>query len=107
MKKIFAGLSLNLITNEDNEKMATRKALNGALVINEESNTANFTESAPQKAHKRNTRVYNGNLLSLILKEDDGSYQVHTKTFNPLQVENFVKKISKEAKDLLQKAEGK
>lgn len=68
--------------------------------------TAKFTESAPTKAHTRNTRVYNGSLLSLILKED-GSYQVHTKVVDPLDVDDFVGSLSKEAEELLQKAEGK
>lgn len=106
MRKNIAGLSLTLVTNDVCEMIMAHKTMNGALVINENDLTANFTESAPKPSKQRNTKVYDGKLLSLVVKEN-GTYQVHTKTFNPLQVDNFVEKMSKEAKDLLQKAEGK
>lgn len=105
MNKKINEVSLTLITNDQCEMMA-RKAMNGALVINEADKTANFTESAPKRAHTRNTKVYDGNLLSLIRK-DDGSFQVHTKVINPLQVDDFVNQMNNEAINVLQKAEGK
>ncbi len=106
MKKNIAGLSLTLVTNDQCEMMMAHKTMNGALVVNENDLTANFTESAPKPSRQRNTKVYDGTLLSMVVKEN-GTYQVHTKTFNPLMVKDFARKISKEAKELLQKAEGK
>lgn len=104
MKKQIKGVSLTLITNNECEMMATHKAMNGALVINEETKTARFTESAPKPSRQRNTKVYDGVLLSMVMKSD-GVYRVHTKEINPLTVDDFVNRMNDEAIAVLEKAE--
>lgn len=104
MNKKINEVSLTLITNDECEMMATRKAMNGALVIDEAEKTARFTESAPKPSRQRNTKVYDGVLLSMVVKSD-GVYRVHTKEINPLVVDDFVNKMNEEAIAVLEKAE--
>lgn len=105
MKKNIKGLSLTLVTNDACDK-TLRSAMCGALVINSDAKTANFTESAPRKAKARNTKVWDGELLSMVVKSN-GVFQIHTKTVNPLTVTDFAFRMYCEATALLQKAEGK
>lgn len=65
MKKNIMGLSLTLVTNDECEMMMARKAMSGALVVNEETKRAQFTESAPKRRRQRNTKVFDGDLLYL------------------------------------------
>lgn len=104
MNKKINEVSLTLITNDECEMMMARKAMNGALVVNETDKTANFIESAPKPSRQRNTKVYDGTLLSMVVKSD-GVYRVHTKEIDPLAVDDFVNKMNEEAIAILEKAE--
>ena len=95
MKKVLNGIDLTLEVNEDCEQMA-RSVMNGALNFNKSGTKATFVEAAPRRAHTRNTKVWDGELLSMILKPN-GVYQVHTKNVNPLAVDNFEMRMYNEA----------
>ena len=78
MKKQVKGIDLTLVVNDECEQ-TTRKVMNGALDFNKSGTKATFVEAAPRKAHTRNTKVWDGELLSMIVKPN-GAYQVHTKS---------------------------
>lgn len=102
MKKQVKGIDLTLVVNDECEQ-TTRKVMNGALDFNKSGTKATFVEAAPRKAHTRNTKVWDGELLSMIIKPN-GTYQVHTKSVNPLAVEDFVLRMYNEACAVLIKA---
>ena len=95
MKKQVKGIDLTLVVNDECEQ-TTRKVMNGALNFNKSGTKATFVEAAPRRAHTRNTKVWDGELLSMILKPN-GVYQVHTKNVNPLAVDNFEMRMYNEA----------
>ena len=102
MRKVLNGIDLTLEVNEDCEQMA-RSVMNGALNFNKSGTKATFVEAAPRRAHTRNTKVWDGELLSMIMKPN-GVYQVHTKSVNPLTVKDFVQRMYNEACAVLIKA---
>ena len=102
MKKQGKGLELSLGVNDECGQ-TTRKVMKGALEFNKSGTKATFVEAAPRKAHTRNTKVWDGELLSMIMKPN-GTYQVHTKSVNPLAVEDFVLRMYNEACAVLIKA---
>ena len=102
MRKVLNGIDLTLEVNEDCEQMA-RSVMNGAMNINKSGTKATFVEAAPRRAHTRNTKVWDGELLSMIMKPN-GVYQVHTKSVNPLTVKDFVQRMYNEACAVLIKA---
>ena len=102
MTKQVTGIDLTLVVNDECEQ-TTRKVMNGALDLNKSGTKATFVEAAPRKAHTRNTNVWDGELLSMIMKPN-GVYQVHTKSVNPLTVKDFVQRMYNEACAVLIKA---
>ena len=102
MKKMINGIDLTLVVNDECEQ-TTRKVMNGALDFNKSGTKATFVEAAPRRAHTRNTKVWDGELLSMIMKPN-GVYQVHTKSVNPLTVKDFVRRMYNEACAVLIKA---
>ena len=102
MRKLINGIDLTLVVNDECEQ-TTRKVMNGALDFNKSGTTDTSVEAAPRKAHTRNTKVWDGELLSMIIKPN-GTYQVHTKSVNPLAVEDFVMRMYNEACAVLIKA---
>ena len=102
MRKQINGIDLTLVVNEDCEQMA-RSVMNGALNLNKTGTKATFVEAAPKRAHTRNTKVWDGELLSMIMKPN-GVYQVHTKSVNPLAVEDFAHRMYVEACAVMIKA---
>ena len=105
MRKEMKKVDLTLMVNEDCDNTG-RKVMNGALSIDPASRNATFVESAPRKEKKRNTKVWDGCLLSMIVKPN-GTFQVHTKNVDPLQVENFAMRMYLEACEIMNKATGK
>ena len=105
MRKEMKKVDLTLMVNEDCDNTG-RKVMNGALSIDPTSRSATFVESALRKEKRRNTKVWDGCLLSMIIKPN-GNFQVHTKNVNPLLVENFAMKMYLEACEVLNKAMGK
>ena len=102
MKKHVKGIDLTLVVNDECEQ-TTRKVMNGALDFNKTGTKATFVEAAPRSAHTRNTKAWQGALLSMIMKPN-GVYQVHTKSVNPLTVKDFVQRMYNEACAVLIKA---
>lgn len=105
MRKEINKVNLTLVTNEGCDSTG-RKVMNGALSIDPASRNATFVESAPRKEKKRNTKVWDGCLLSMIIKPN-GTFQVHTKNVDPLQVEDFAMRMYLEACEVLNKATGR
>lgn len=99
MKKKVDNMTLIMEINEDCEQ-TTRTVMNGALSLNKKE--AHFVESAPRRAHTRNTKVWDGELLSMIVKPN-GAYQVHSKNVNPTKIDNFPQRMFNEACAILLK----
>lgn len=105
MRKEMKNVNLTLVTNE-NCDCWNRKVMNGALAIDPLSTNATFVESTPKKAHRRNTKVWDGQLLSMIIKPN-GIFQVHTKNVNPLGMQDFAMRMYLEACEVVNKAQGR
>ena len=101
MRKEMKKVDLTLMVNEDCDNTG-RKVMNGALSIDPTSRSATFVESALRKEKRRNTKVWDGCLLSMIIKPN-GNFQVHTKNVNPLTVTDFPQRLYLDACAMVEK----
>ena len=105
MKKVIKNVTLSIVTNDITEP-EERVCFDGSLIVSNNWNKAAFAESAPKRPRARNTRVFEGEMLTTVAKPD-GTFQMHTKNVNPLLVENFAMKMYHEACEALNMAMGK
>ena len=105
MKRIIKNVTLSLLTNETTE-LQERVSYDGSLTVKNNCLEGAFAESAPKRPKARNTRVFDGDMLTTVVKPD-GSYQLHTKNINPLKVEGFPERLYIEACALMNKINGK
>lgn len=105
MKKILKNITLSLLTN-DVADVQERVSYDGSLTVNNNLTEVAFAESAPRRPKARNTRVFDGEMLTTVVKPD-GSYQLHTKNVNPMKVDDFPLRMYKEACRLMDIINGK
>ena len=105
MKKIVKNVTLSLITNDVSD-LHERVSFDGSLTVKNNWMEVAFAESAPKRPKARNTRVYDGEMLTMVVKPD-GSYQLHTKNINPMKVEDFAQRMYIDACALMDRIKGR
>lgn len=101
MKKIVKNVTLSIVTN-DKAEPEERVNFDGSLRVSGDWRNVDFAESAPKRPRARNTRVFEGEMLTTVAKPD-GSYQLHTKNINPLKINDFAQRLFCEATALVEK----
>ena len=105
MEKILKNVTISIVTN-DMAEPDERVNFDGSLRISKDWRKVDFAESAPKRPKARNTRVFEGELLTTVAKPD-GSYQLHTKNINPLKIKDFPQRMFSEASALVEKLKGR
>ena len=105
MEKLLKNVTISIVTN-DMAEPDERVNFDGSLRISNDWRKVDFAESAPKRPKARNTRVFEGEMLTAVAKAD-GSYQIHTKSVNPLKVADFPQRLYLEACALIDKLEGR
>ena len=105
MKKVINNVTLSIVTN-DMAEPEERVSFDGSLRVSGNWKEVAFAESSPKRPKARNTRVFEGEMLTAVAKAD-GSYQIHTKSVNPLKVVDFPQRLYLEACALIDKLEGR
>ena len=101
MKKIIKNVTLSIVTNDITEP-EERVNFDGSLRVSNNWMTAAFTESAPKRPRARNTRVFDGEMLTTVAKPD-GTFQMHAKNVNPLTVADFPQRLYLDACAMVEK----
>ena len=105
MKKVIKNVTLCIVTN-DKAEPEERVNFDGSLRVSNDWSKVDFAESAPKRPRARNTRVFDGEMLTTVAKPD-GSYQLHTKNINPLKINDFPQRMFSEASALVEKLKGR
>ncbi|MGM9777034.1 MAG: hypothetical protein ACI3ZD_01690 [Prevotella sp.] len=101
MKKTFKGVTVTMMTNDENESEG-RRVMNGALSMSDDAKEAKFVESAPRPRRQRATKIVDGQLLSLT-QNDRGQMRMHTKAVDPRDIPNYAFVLYCEATDAINK----
>ena len=101
MKKVIKNVTLSIVTNDITEP-EERVCFDGSLIVSNNWKKAAFAESAPKRPRARNTRVFEGEMLTTVAKPD-GTFQMHTKNVNPLAVTDFPQRLYLDACAMVEK----
>ena len=104
MKKTFKGVTVTMMTNDENESEG-RRVMNGALSMSDDAKEAKFVESAPRPRRQRATKIVDGQLLSLT-QNDRGQMRMHTKAVDPRDYPNYAFALYCEATEAMNKISG-
>ena len=104
MKKTFKGVTVTMMTNDENESEG-RRVMNGALSMSDDAKEAKFVESAPRPRRQRATKIVDGQLLSLT-QNDRGQMRMHTKAVDPRDIPNYAFALYCEATEAMNKILG-
>lgn len=105
MKKVINNVTLSIVTN-DMAEPEERVSFDGSLRVSGNWKEVAFAESSPKRPKARNTRVFEGEMLTAVAKAD-GSYQIHTKSVNPMKVEDFAQRMYIDACALMDRIKGR